>query len=95
MYYSCIFILGHTSLIQESRMDSFSYLKCKKTQKALELPKCMSESMFCFCFCIFKLRCPLRVLIQRSGTTVDMVLTQLVIWFSPPHSRLETGLWGH
>ena len=33
MYYSCIFILGHTSLTQESRMDSFSYLKCKKKLK--------------------------------------------------------------
>lgn len=40
MYYSCIFIPGHTSLSQESSMDSFSYLKCKKTQKALKLPKC-------------------------------------------------------
>lgn len=53
MYYSCIFILGHTSLIQESRMDSFSYLKCKKTQKALELPKCMMHEpclKACFVF---------------------------------------------
>lgn len=33
-------------------------------------------------------------LIQRSGTLVDRVLTQLVIWFSTPPSRLETGLWG-
>ena len=45
MYYSCIFIPGHTSLSRDSSMDSFSYLKCKKTQKALNYQnaRCMSR----------------------------------------------------
>ena len=54
MYYICIFILRHTLLIQESSVDNFSYLKCKKTQKALELPKCMVHEL-CLkaCFVLF------------------------------------------
>lgn len=96
MCYNCIFMLSHASCIWELciwqlRLSGMQQENSKSPEiSMMQVPWAMSESTS---FCIFKWRCHVRVLTQRSGTIADQVLTYLVVGF-PTQGRLETGYWG-